>query len=394
MGSLCCNGISKATSPFVFPYLHNMARNSVAKHMTTNIRAHIPNADDKKRFSSRSLRCGAMIENAANKQLTKELQYARSGYTSFKMNSNAKGYIAQSPTLSMPAGLNLAGYDNCHATPQAFSFGCLGESAFSSVMRLVSELFTNDVPQLQEAGKLQLFIMTAAACLVGHYIKLVNDVSGSNQIVNLIQSAAQRAAINDETVPEKDGVFTRWHVVLQEWSKKILDDFHSRNSLEASNNSSLSDQVVASQVQALSGRVELMDARIQNRHEDWIAVELARDSSAIQASQAHQLKIDNVMLKRENHRLKSALASLAAQSPAKGTAGNLCSPLPTEFACCNLAAEINWLLSGSVHQQDDSFVNVDEPLALVAKKCAFAAMDGVQTLHTEKKVVALLWRMN
>jgi hypothetical protein len=110
-------------------------------------------------------------------------------------------------------------------------------------MRLVSELFTNDAPQLQEAGKLQPFIMimTATACLFGHYIKLVTDVSGSNQIVNLIQSAAQRTAINDETVPEKDGVFTRWHVVLREWSKKILDDFHSCNPLEASNNSSLSD---------------------------------------------------------------------------------------------------------------------------------------------------------
>ncbi len=243
MGGLSRNGISKATSPFVFPYLHNMARNSVAKRMTTYFRVHIPNVDDKKGFSSQSLRCGAMTENAANKQLTKELQYARSGHTSFEMNSNAEGYIAQSPALSIPAGLNLAGYDNCHATPQAFtfSFGCLGELAFPSVMRLVSELFTNDVPQLQEAGKLRTFIMTAAACLVGHYIKLVNDVSGSNQIVNLIQSAAQRAAINDETVPEKDGVFTHWHVVLQQWSKKILDDFHCCNPLEAANNSSLSD---------------------------------------------------------------------------------------------------------------------------------------------------------
>ncbi len=123
MGGLCRNGISKATSPFVFSYLHNMARNSVAKRMTTNIRAHIPNADDKKQISSRLLWCGAMTENAANKQLTKELQYACSGHTSSEMNSNAEGYIVQSPTLSMPAGLNLAGYDNCHATPQAFSFG-------------------------------------------------------------------------------------------------------------------------------------------------------------------------------------------------------------------------------------------------------------------------------
>jgi hypothetical protein len=294
------------------------------------------------------------------------------------MNSNAEGYIAQSPALSMPAGLNLAGYDNCHATPQAFSFGCLGESAFPSVTRLVSELFTNDLPQLQEAKKLRPFIMTATACLVGHYIKLVNNVSGSNQIVNLTQSAAQRAA------PEKDGVSTRWHVVLQEWSKKILDDFHSCNPLEAANNSSLSDQVVASQVQALSRRVELLDVPIQTRHDNRTAVELARDSSAIQVSQAHQLIINNEMLKHENHRLKSALASLAAQSPAKGTAGDLHSPLPTEAAGCNLAAEFNQPLSGSVHQRDDYFDNVEEPLAPVAKKCAFAAIDGVQMLHTEK----------
>ena len=50
MDGLRCNGVSKATSPFVFPYLHNRARNSVAICMTTNIRAHIFNADDKNNF--------------------------------------------------------------------------------------------------------------------------------------------------------------------------------------------------------------------------------------------------------------------------------------------------------------------------------------------------------
>jgi hypothetical protein len=55
-------------------------------------------------------------------------------------------------------------------------------------------------------------------------------------------------------------------------------------------------KVVASQVQALSCRVELLGARIQNRHDNRTAVELARDSSAIQASQAHQLKINNEIL--------------------------------------------------------------------------------------------------
>ncbi len=134
----------------------------------------------------------------------------------------------------------------------------------------------------------------------------------------------------------------------------------------------------------MSRRVELLDAQIQNQHDDRIAVKLAKDSSAIQASQAHQLKIDNEMFKCENHRLKSALASLAAQSPAKGTAEDVHSPLPTEAAGNNLAAEFNQPLSGSVHQRDDFFDNVEEPLAPVPKKCAFAAMDGVQMLHTEK----------
>jgi hypothetical protein len=104
-------------------------------------------------------------------------------------------------------------------------------------------------------------------------------------------------------------IFTRWHVVWREWSNKILDDFHSYNPLEAANNSSLSDLVVASQVQALSRRVEILDVQIWNRHDDRTAVKLARDSSLIQVSQVHQLKINNEMLKHENHRLKSALAS-------------------------------------------------------------------------------------
>jgi len=79
-----------------------------------------------------------MTENAIS-GLTKELQYARSGHTSSEMNSNAEGHIAQSPHLSMPGGLALAGYDNLCKIPSPFCLSCLGESGLNSAMRMVDK---------------------------------------------------------------------------------------------------------------------------------------------------------------------------------------------------------------------------------------------------------------
>ena len=134
---------------------------------------------------------GPLTENAIS-GLTKELQYNWSGHTSPEMNSNAEGYIAQSPHLSMPGGLALAGYDDLRKVPSPFRLSCLGESGLNSAMRLVDKLFIIDVPELKEGGRLRPVVMVAAASLIGNYIKLVSDYGVDNPIVKLIQTAADQ----------------------------------------------------------------------------------------------------------------------------------------------------------------------------------------------------------
>ncbi len=313
IGGLCRNGISPATAKFVCPYLHSMLRSNVAKRLTTCLRAHISNKADKSFFSSRSLRSGAMTENAIS-GLSKELQYARSGHTSSEMNSNAEGYIAQSPHLSMPGGLALAGYDDLHTVPTPFQLSCLGESGFVSAMKLVDKLFTIDVPQLQEGGRLRSVVMVAAACLIGNYIRLVSDNGGDNPIVKQIQSAAESAKIDDVNVPLRAG-HHQWNVVLRSWSKTILADFHDNNPMRASSKQSALSDTVVTNVQALSRRVESLETTIVNVHDCTAAVDMARDSCAITTQHAQRLEIENKSLRAELKKVKNALATMMEQSP-------------------------------------------------------------------------------
>ena len=309
IGGLRRNGISAATSQFVCPYLHKMRRDSVAKRLTTTIRAHIPNEAEKKIYSSRSLRSGAMTENAIS-GLTKELQYNRSGHTSPEVNSNAEGYIAQSPHLSMPGGLALAGYDDLRKVPSPFRLSCLGESGLNSAMRLVDKLFIIDVPELKEGGRLRPVVMVAAASLIGNYIKLVSDYGVDNPIVKLIQTAAESTKIDDVNVPSKAGV-PRWLVVLRSWSATIKNDHHDKNPMGASSN----DSAVATIMQALSRRVESLEATIVNVHDRTSAVDMARDSSAITTQ-------ENIRLRAENQKYKRVMAAMMQSPQQKGSAQN------------------------------------------------------------------------
>jgi hypothetical protein len=182
-------------------------------------------------------------------------------------------------------------------------------------MRFVDELFTIDVPQLRKGGRLQSIVAVAAACLIGNYIKLVSDVGTDNPIVTQIQSAAQSAKIDDINVPPHAEP-RRWNVVLRSWSKTILDNFHDNNPIRASTHAALSDQgAVVTNVQALSRRVESLEATIVDIHDHTAAVDMARDSSAISTQDAHQLEIKNRSLQAELRKVKGALATMMKESP-------------------------------------------------------------------------------
>ena len=62
-GGLRRDGFSNVTKPFIYPYLHKLSREYVAKRITKNIRDNIASEARKPNFTSRSCRKGVMTEN-------------------------------------------------------------------------------------------------------------------------------------------------------------------------------------------------------------------------------------------------------------------------------------------------------------------------------------------
>ena len=50
-------------------------------------------------------------------------------------------------------------------------------------MRLVNELFVNEIPELQHGGKLRPVMFISASQIIGSYNELVRDVTTGNIIV-------------------------------------------------------------------------------------------------------------------------------------------------------------------------------------------------------------------
>ena len=106
-GGLCRAGVSHAIYDFVFPHLHKISQDGVARRLTRAIREHVDTGDfplegakmRKNNFTSRSTRKGVMTENRMNQDLSSQEVYDCSGKTlsSMPVNVNAEGYNASTP---------------------------------------------------------------------------------------------------------------------------------------------------------------------------------------------------------------------------------------------------------------------------------------------------------
>ena len=96
----------------------------------------------------------------------------------------------------------------------------------SLIDRLVEHLFQNDVPVLKDGQRLRVITTVCAARLVGVYNKLYHDLNEAkktdvtvagpddNILVQHIREAAEKAVIDDPTIPRVHGV-PRHITVLQ-----------------------------------------------------------------------------------------------------------------------------------------------------------------------------------
>ena len=320
-GGLRRDGCSDATKDFIFPHLHNVKKESVAAGLTRDMRANMPQGE-RYRFTSRSTRKGGMTDCRMHPDLSLQEEYARSGHTYAPgSNNNAEGYIESTPAMNAPGGLAMAGYVNCHIVPVPYNFSCLGEDdlVVGSVNRLISEMFVNDVPELQYGKPLRRLLITSAARLVGSFNELVRDVTPEptkHDIVLKIMQAAQRAKIDDKSVSIVLGV-PRYYHVLKAWSSKIKVDFNSNNPMKPPQDAALSQQIVGlgNLIDSLSDRITALEASVDSRAEDKAMGELVRDSNKITASENENLKRQLAEQRREIKKLKAALASLTQTTP-------------------------------------------------------------------------------
>jgi hypothetical protein len=91
------------------------------------------------------------------------------------------------------------------------------------VATFVEKLFANSLDSFKPGQPLHIVLRTCAASLIMHHLKLTEDVP-SNPISAKLYSAAREAKLSDNTRP---GIAPE--VILDGWSRIILNDFRSRN---------------------------------------------------------------------------------------------------------------------------------------------------------------------
>jgi hypothetical protein len=88
---------------FVFPYLHSIRSDGVARPITTAMQQNIKNEVHHKSFTSRLTCKGGMTEMQMNPDLNIKEEYGRSGHTILPGgNTNAEGYIESTPVMNFP----------------------------------------------------------------------------------------------------------------------------------------------------------------------------------------------------------------------------------------------------------------------------------------------------
>ena len=164
-------------------------------------------------------------------------------------------------------------------------------------MRLVNELFVNEIPELQHGGKLRPVMFISAAWIIGSYNELVRDVTTGNIIVMKVMKAKESANIYDIRVAQSPE--PRRNVVLEAWYQQTTDKFRINNPNRVSKNASLSQKTVGlgRELQSFGSNIEGLESRVYSQAEDKSAIELARDNYQVQTANIEHFLKENTRLK-------------------------------------------------------------------------------------------------
>jgi hypothetical protein len=291
---------SGAITNYVLPALHGMKRESVADGLTKTIKKYVKNDHGEKQskeYGTRSLRKGGLTEMRANRNLSTQEEYVRSGHVAPDQNPNAEGYVETLAAMSAPGGKALAGYNDPHAPAYPMSFECLNLEK-DVLDRFLSHLFVNDIECLKEGGKLRQMLVTCAATLVGWYNEFQRDMMCStNSIVAAIRTAAQKSALSDASITPTAGA-PMWLMTLKSWSQKIKDAFECNNPESVTEYASITEQYMGMswQLNSLLTRVSKIESSITTMSRNSITEQTLAEANKALTEQLQ--KVTNELMKQ------------------------------------------------------------------------------------------------
>ena len=147
--------ISSNVNDFLFPKLHKIRDNTIAKNLTNLIRDNLPATTPdkiKRGFTSRSIWKGGISELAMNRDVNQYSANVRSGHS---LGTNQELYIDwKSIALSLPGGMALNDWDDVNGRPYPPWLSCLGELSREHVERMIEKLYAISHPDFLPNGLL------------------------------------------------------------------------------------------------------------------------------------------------------------------------------------------------------------------------------------------------
>jgi len=210
---------------FLFPHLHAIRDETVARNLRTLLKKHC-HESIKKHTSAKSLRKGANTFLSKHLQVTEKQRLARGGWAA-RNSSETPAYFEITPEIVTPSMFALAGWPNVMANNLPMRITIQMREADSRIDEFHKNLYTIDHEQFVR-GKvtyelfLEPFLWTCTAAAVLYFPIMYRKYGPTNKMISKMLQAGAVASLLGKGAVEVS-------TVLSQWSEQIKNDFEERN---------------------------------------------------------------------------------------------------------------------------------------------------------------------
>lgn len=209
---------------FLFPELHSIRDDSVAKRLRDLMRKHC-HKPLQKLTSPKSLRKGANTFLSKHVQVTEKQRLARGGWAA-RNSSETPAYFEVTPELVTPSVFALAGWPNVKVCNLPMRITIEMMEADSRIEAFHKQFYTYDLKQLERAritydAFLKPFLWTCTAAAILYFPQMYKKYGPKDRMISKMLRIGGRVPLG--TGPAEVST------VLTQWSKQIKEDFEERN---------------------------------------------------------------------------------------------------------------------------------------------------------------------